>query len=224
MTAPNAAMGQRLRALRLERDLAQGEVARRLEISAAYLSLIEKGKRSVQLPLLFKALELYDVGIESFMASLGEKHVDHGLARLLDEPLLRSLNLSEEDIASLGSEPKVVTTITALFNLYKNTRSQLDNVLAGIAEENRAGEDDGHSLRFDYSPFDEVTDFLERHRNWFASLEARATEIGANTGSASASRATISCPCCAASGSTSAASRARAIAPSFEGGTPSAGC
>ena len=36
-------MGQRLRELRLRRGLQQSEVARRLKISPAYLSLIEKG-------------------------------------------------------------------------------------------------------------------------------------------------------------------------------------
>ena len=178
MDANNAAMGQRLRELRLQRGLQQGEVARRLKISAAYLSLIEKGKRVVQLPMLFKALELYGVGMEDFMESLGERRVDDGLAKLLDEPLVRSLNLTQEDLASIGAEPKMVTTITALFNLYKNTRSQLDNLLASIAHE-QADED---KLRFDYSPFDEVTDFLEQHDNWFGDLEERANEFRDDAG------------------------------------------
>src|SRR5688572_279024 len=95
-------MGLRLREMRTERGMPQAEVARRLGVSPAYLSLIEKGKRQLQLPLLFKALDLYGVGMEDFMSSLGERHVDHGLQRLLDEPLLRSLNLSEEDLQSLS--------------------------------------------------------------------------------------------------------------------------
>ena len=152
-------MGRRLRELRLERGLQQGEVARRLGVSAAYMSLIEKGKRSVQLPLLFKALEIYGVGMEDFMSSLGEARVDDGLARLLDEPLLKTLNLSREDLASLGAEPKVATTITALFNLYKNTRGQLDHLLADLARRERDDAREGGELAFDYSPFDEVTDF-----------------------------------------------------------------
>jgi XRE family transcriptional regulator, fatty acid utilization regulator len=188
MKPNNAAMGQRLRELRLGRGLQQGEVARRLEISPAYLSLIEKGKRTVQLPFLFRALELYGVGMEDFMSSLGERHVDDGLARLLDDPLLRSLNLSEEDLASLSAEPKIITTITALFNLYKNTRGQLDNVLMGIARRERDGngvdDSDGEddSLRFDYGPFDEVTDFLQQHENWFPSLEERAEKLRHDAG------------------------------------------
>jgi hypothetical protein len=169
-------MGRRLRELRLRRGLQQGEVARRLNVSPAYLSLIEKGKRVVQLPLLFEALEVYGVEVEAFMQSLGEQRVDDGLKRLLDEPLLRSLNLSEEDLTSISAEPRTVATITALFNLYKNTRTQLDNVMASISQRER-GEGQEGSLRFDYSPFDEVTDFLERHENWFPSLEARAQKF-----------------------------------------------
>lgn len=180
MKANNAAMGQRLRELRLARGLQQGEVARRLDISPAYLSLIEKGKRTLQLPILFKGLELYGVSMEEFMASLGERHVDDGLARLLDEPLLRSLELTEDDLAGLSAEPKIVTTITALFNLYKGTRGQLDNVLTSIAR--REESDDGDSLRFDYTPFDEVTDFLEKNDNWFGSLEERAEEFAKKAG------------------------------------------
>ncbi len=175
MAETNAAMGQRLRELRLRRGLQQSEVARRLKISPAYLSLIEKGKRVVQLPLLFQALEVYGVPVEDFMASLGEHRVDDGLARLLDEPLLRSLNLSEEDLASIGAEPRTVATITALFNLYKNTRSQLDHVMASIAQRERQADED--SVRFDYSPYDEVIDFLEQHHNWFEALEERAQQF-----------------------------------------------
>ena len=180
MAETNAAMGQRLRELRLRRGLQQSEVARRLKISPAYLSLIEKGKRVVQLPLLFQALEVYGIAVEDFMQSLGERHVEDGLARLLDEPLLRSLNLSEEDLASISAEPRMVATITALFNLYKNTRSQLDHVMTSIAQREKQSDDD--SLRFDYNPYDEVTDFLEQHHNWFGSLEERAQQFRRDCG------------------------------------------
>ncbi len=178
----NSAMGLRLRALRLQCRLSQGEVARRLGISPAYLSLIEKGKRAVQLPILFKALELYGVSVEAFLASLGQGRVDDGLAQLLDEPLLRSLNLTEADLRGFSAEPKIVTTITGLFNLYRSTRQQLDNVLQSVAERERQGSGSADALRFDYHPFDEVTDFLEKHENYFASLEQRADEFRTRRG------------------------------------------
>src|ERR1700722_8398729 len=196
----NASIGRRLRELRLERGLAQADVARKLGGSGAYVNLIEKGKRAVQLPLLWKALELYEVELERFMASLGEARVEDSLAQLLDEPLLRSLNITEEDLSLLSGEPKAATTITALFNLYKNARGQLDQLLASLHKAERdAGEEralrrelrpvdggvdatapaaaDLTEMRFDYSPFDEIVDFLEANDNYFPALEEAAERL-----------------------------------------------
>ncbi|GAB4205830.1 MAG: short-chain fatty acyl-CoA regulator family protein [Sandaracinaceae bacterium] len=169
-------MGRKLRELRQARDLPQADVAAKLGVSPAYLSLIETGKRPLQLPLLVQALELFGVELDDFMASLGQIHVDDGLARLLDEPLLRTLSLSRDDLARLGAEPRVANTITALFNLYKNTRLQLEHLLTDLARREREGSSAG-ALAFDYTPFDEVTDFLESRRNWFETLEDRADAL-----------------------------------------------
>src|SRR5437763_16159170 len=46
--------------------------------SPTYLNLIEKGRRTAQLPLLWKALEIFGVEVEPFMASLGEERLDEG--------------------------------------------------------------------------------------------------------------------------------------------------
>lgn len=172
------AMGRKLRELRQARELPQAEVAAKLGVSPAYLSLIETGKRPLQLPLLVHALELFGVELDDFMQSLGEVHLDEGLARLLDEPLLRTLALSRDDLARLGAEPRVANTITALFNLYKNSRLQLEHLLTDMARKEREGQGAG-TLAFDYTPFDEVTDFLEERRNWFEGLEERADALRA---------------------------------------------
>lgn len=186
----NSVVGRRLRELRLEQGHSQADFARRLGISPAYLNLIEKGRRTVQLPLLWNALELLHVQPEPFIGSLGAQRVEDGLAQLLDEPLLRSLNLDVGELASLSAEPRAVTTITTLFNLYKGTRSQLDNLLHQLSR----SEADKHarasipeeldstkgSLSFDYSPLDEVTDFLESHDNFFAAIEAASAEVRAD--------------------------------------------
>jgi predicted transcriptional regulator/DNA-binding XRE family transcriptional regulator len=180
-------VGRRLRELRLEHGFSQAEFARRLTISAAYLNLIEKGRRTVQLPLLWRALEVLDIEPEPFISSLGEQHVEQSLAQLLDEPLLRSLNLDKDGLASLSAEPRAVTTITALFNLYKNTRKQLDNVLellsrreadqkarASIEESSEIADS---TMRFDYSPMDEVADFLQERHNFFPELEEASLAV-----------------------------------------------
>ncbi len=185
---PNANVGRRLRELRIERGFQQADVARKLGVSAAYMNLIEKGKRAVQLPLLWKALAFYGVELEPFMASLGDAKLEDSLALLLDEPLLRSLQISEEDLLSLSSEPKAAQTITALFNLYKNARSQLDQLLVALhraerdATEERAISAAPDGVRFDYSPFDEVIDFLQANENYFPALEEAAEKLRRDCG------------------------------------------
>src|SRR5688572_17283363 len=110
----NVLIGQRLRALRERDKLRQSDVAKQLGISPAYLNLIEKGKRTVQFPLLWKALTLYKQDLETFMGQLGEKRPDDVLAKLLDDPLARTLDLDQDDVARLAAEPKAATTIAAL--------------------------------------------------------------------------------------------------------------
>ncbi len=170
--------------------MAQADLARRLGISPAYLSLIEKGRRTVQLPLLWKALELLEEEPEPFMRRLGDEPVEESLAQLLDEPLLRSLDIDREDLSRLSSEPKAASTIAALFNLYKNTRSQLETLLLHVSREEAGrkarvsvSEDLGDAtLRFDYSPLDEVADFVQDQSNYFPTLEDAANEVRRDAG------------------------------------------
>jgi predicted transcriptional regulator/DNA-binding XRE family transcriptional regulator len=187
-----ANIGRRLRELRLERGAQQADVARHLGVSPAYLNLIEKGKRPVQLPLLWKALSLFQVEMEPFMASLGERRAPDALAKLLDEPLLRSLGITDEDLADFSGEPRRTATLVALFNLYKNTRTQLEHVMGRLAEAEAEAQKsevgrppppvgpsgvDARLPRLGYSPFDEVTDFLQKHKNYFPELEEEAARI-----------------------------------------------
>lgn len=167
----SATIGQRLRQLRLGRELSQAEFAKQLAISPAYLNLLEKGRRTMQFPLLLRALALLGTDLEQFMTAAGGNRPEDALAHLLDDPLTATLALDEHDLARLRSEPRVATTITALYHLYKNTRAQLDVALTKLEA--------GAPVPLGYAPGDEVSDFLERHRNYFPELEAAADEVRA---------------------------------------------
>lgn len=166
-------LGQRLRDLRLQRGVRQADLARQLGISAAYLNLLEKGRRAVQLPILFRALEALDADVERFMAEASGGHPDEALARLLGDPLARTLDLESNDLVALRAEPRLAATIAALFHLYKNTRVQLDRALSRLEETPAAAP----AVPLGYAPGDEVTDFLQHHRNYFAELEEAASAV-----------------------------------------------
>jgi XRE family transcriptional regulator, fatty acid utilization regulator len=172
--ALNASVGAKLRGLRLKRGIKQTDAAHGLGVSPAYLNLIEKGKRVMPFPLLWKALRYFEQDPEHFMGSLGQGPVDETLAKLLDEPLLKSLDIDSESLESLSAEPKLAGTVAALFNLYKNTRHQLEKVSAQTSSQVQSAEG---SLRLDYSPFDEVSDFLQARKNWFPELEEEAAAL-----------------------------------------------
>src|SRR5689334_193384 len=167
----SATIGQRLRELRLSRELSQADFARQLEISPAYLNLLEKGRRTMQFPLLLRALDVLGVELERFMASATDRHPEDVLAHLLDDPLAKTLSLEEADVARMRAEPRVATTIAALFHLYKNARAQLDVALTKLQA--------GAPAPAGYAPGDEVTDFLEAHKNWFPELEEAADRVRA---------------------------------------------
>jgi predicted transcriptional regulator/transcriptional regulator with XRE-family HTH domain len=171
-------LGQRLRDLRLQRGVRQADLARQIGISAAYLNLLEKGRRAVQLPILFRALEALEADVERFMADTAGGHPDDGLARLLGDPLARTLELESSDLLSLRAEPRLAATIAALFHLYKNTRAQLDKALSQLEEAPAPAA----PVPLGYAPGDEVTDFLQLHRNYFGELEEAASRVRRDAG------------------------------------------
>ncbi len=165
----STAIGQKLRELRIERGVKQADLARRLEISPAYLNLLEKGRRPMQFPLLLRALDALSVELDAFMTSIGQLRPDDVLAHLLDDPLARTLSIEEVDLAAVRAEPKIATTIAALFHLYKNTRAQLDKAISRLEA--------GSPLPLGYAPGDEVSDFLAARNNYFPELEEYAAEV-----------------------------------------------
>ena len=127
----NHLIGARLRALRLSRGTRQADVARSLGISAAYLNLIEKGKRTIQFPLLWKALELLEQDLEGFMSSLGEKRPDDALARLLDDPW-PARSTSTKRTSTSSSPAQGGHHDRRPLPPLQNTRAQLDTAVASV--------------------------------------------------------------------------------------------
>lgn len=64
-----AAVGNRLRKLRKERDLTQAELARQIGIQQSDLSRMEQGEYRVSLDNLFKILAVFDVELADFFGA-----------------------------------------------------------------------------------------------------------------------------------------------------------
>lgn len=167
-------IGKRLRDLRLGRGIRQSDLARQMGISPAYLNLLEKGRRTIKMPLLLSALDALSVDLDGFMSGVSQHRPDDVLAELLGDPLAETLDLESEDLERARAEPRVASTIAALFHLYKNTRAQLDRAMSSL----EADAPPPHG----YAPGDEVTDFLQANKNYFPELEEDAARVRRDVG------------------------------------------
>lgn len=70
---PDQAFGQTLRGLRTRRKWSQTELALRADVDRSYLSLIELGKNSPSVRLMFKLCDALDVAPSEFMKDVEER-------------------------------------------------------------------------------------------------------------------------------------------------------
>ncbi|MBS2016231.1 MAG: helix-turn-helix transcriptional regulator [Deltaproteobacteria bacterium] len=87
-----ARIGETVRDLRVERHLSQADLARRLGISQATLSLVERGRRSLTAEQLLAILGLFNVGASRFAGRAvdAERPLQNVLARFGAEHLQES--------------------------------------------------------------------------------------------------------------------------------------
>lgn len=70
---PDQALGQALRSLRTRRKWSQTELALRADVDRSYLSLIELGKNSPSVRLMFKLCDALDVTPSDFMKDVEKR-------------------------------------------------------------------------------------------------------------------------------------------------------
>lgn len=70
---PDQAFGQALRSLRMRRKWSQTELALRADVARTFISLIELGKSSPSLRLMFKLCDALDVTPSDFMKDVEKR-------------------------------------------------------------------------------------------------------------------------------------------------------
>ena len=88
-------VGARIRLLRLEKGLKQLDVAKKLEMSQAHLSNIEKGRNNITLENLLKLHEVLGCPVSSFFVDIDGKVQSEAQAEEQKNPL--QLQFSLED-------------------------------------------------------------------------------------------------------------------------------
>lgn len=179
VSRPKSYLGPTFRLLRERQGWSLGETAKRLALSASYLSQIEHNQRPVTAAVLIAASRV-------FMVSANEFKTDD-VSRLIADLREASMDLANESPAPALDELKLAASTTpnlaqqflALHRHYKN----LDEHLKRLAD--RTGQD--AQTTESQTPYQEVRDFFHYRENYIETLdlaaESLATEL--NIGSTS---------------------------------------
>lgn len=183
-------LGAKLKTLRLAHKVKQIDLARSLGISPAYLNLIESNKRPLNVDVLERLLEFFAIDMETFLSASEGAKLHSRVDSILKDPYLKGHALGRREIDDLARNSTLSNLLFALYDGFKNTQEALENLQRRLSstelnrEDRNAGDEqpaDSFSV-LDRSAYDEVTDFLEHHHNYFPALEEAAEHLLAGAG------------------------------------------
>ncbi|MBU6267984.1 MAG: DUF2083 domain-containing protein [Sphingomonadales bacterium] len=155
-------LGPRLKRLRRELGLTQQAMSEDLQISPSYVALIERNQRPVTAELLLRLARTYRIDVTDLA---GEDAADHArrLTDILRDPLFADIDLPALEVADLAASfPGVSEALLRLHGAY--TREQ-----AALADQGEHGSAP--------DPVAQARAFVAAHRNFFATLDAKAESI-----------------------------------------------
>jgi len=159
-------IGGKLRRLRQERRLSQAQMANELSISPSYLNLIESNQRPVTVPVLLRLAERFQIDLAS-LSGEDDTRLHTDLMEVLSDPLFEAADVKTSDVKELVSQlPAMGRAFLALYDAYR--RGGASDFMPG---------DDPDAEPAAGIPSEEVTDFIQGHRNHFAELEAAAEHL-----------------------------------------------
>lgn len=169
-------LGAKVRQLRKKEGLTQAQLAERLGISASYLNLIENDKRPLTAAMLLRLAELYELDLKGFHFEEGSK-LQSDLIEAFADPIFAGHAVAPAELrAWVAAHPETARATLALYRGYRATRASLESMAETIAEPAGLGQGmDAMQLSSEL-----VSDFIQRHSNFFAELEDGAAQTWAD--------------------------------------------
>jgi len=172
--------GERVRRLREGAGLSQAAVARALRLSPSYLNQIERNQRPLPRPLLRQLCERFAVGI-GYFADDEELRQVHDLREATADPLFGGAPVDLAEVqAAVRAAPAVGSRFLALYRAWLSLDEEHRALRTRIASDAHAPSQMSHL------PYDEVRDWVQSHRNFFAPLDDAAETLSDSEGFAPA--------------------------------------
>ena len=126
-------LGFKIKTARRKLNISQGDLSKKLDISASYLNLIESGKRKVSADLLIKASELLNLDLKK-LSSNDNLNLIHDLQELLSDNLFEDLDITTLEVKDLiETNPLISKAIIRLGDVYRKKNSEMYDKLEVIS-------------------------------------------------------------------------------------------
>ena len=169
----NTNIGVVIRRLRREKNLTQKALAKELNISVAYINLIENNRRSITVPLLLNIASLFNIEL-SELTNDYNKQLNSDLMDIFSDSIFEEHELKNNDVKDFAmNSPIVGDAVRTLYDKYSQNRKDLvllaDQMISVKQEISGA-------MATDKPSADLISDLLQSNNNYFAKLEEIANE------------------------------------------------
>jgi len=163
-------IGPKIKAFRRQLGMQANKLAKQLNISPSYLTLIEGSKRKIDANLLLKICQELKIEL-SDLTSKTDLNLANNISELLDDKLFEDLDILGPEVQDLvNTNPKIARALIKLGDNYKQKDHEIVNKvenLSGKMIDNRRNS----------FPGEVVSDFLQENKNYFPKLEEFANNV-----------------------------------------------
>jgi len=165
-------LGKRIRALRLREGISQTSLAERLGVSTSYLNLVEHDRRPISANLLLRLAQFTDLDLKTFAEGEDTK-LAAALMEVFGDPVFEGNVPSEAETREfVAANPEIARAVLHLHHAFTETRGSAATLAAEVLDrQDLTGIDRGGMAS------EQVTDLIQRHRNYFPEIEAEAERL-----------------------------------------------
>ncbi|MEO1304743.1 MAG: short-chain fatty acyl-CoA regulator family protein [Pseudomonadota bacterium] len=161
-----------MKRLRTMLGLTQADFARRLDISATYVNLIERNQRSVSPAVLSKLAKEFDINI-SELSGDSDVGLINDLSSALQDPVFGDARIPKAELSELvGASPETIKAFLRLHERYRELALSTYSDANPLADREKV-----ELLEESARPVERVRQFLHEQSNYFPDLDETATRF-----------------------------------------------
>lgn len=173
MAARKVFAGARLRALRIQHKLTQGELAARLEISTSYVNQIESNQRPLTAAVMLALADGFNLDLSSLMTDASDRLLAD-LREALADPVFGEAVPNLQELKTVAANaPDMARAMLQLYESYRKTNERLASVDAVLTRDPQSGIQ---------TAYEEVRDFFHYADNYIDPLDRAAEALAAEIG------------------------------------------